>query len=188
VFDVLLNDTDGDESKPADPTAADGEMPATVSRPERDGREVSADEIERLLDDAADLDPRCDGLCPSLPPGHDVEFPSGRRIIFHGIVSGAPGGGAAATRDLLFNASNIRRIAIAATRKRMRIRWFDPETVPSTPGPPGHLQVLSATEVRAIRRTGLSPRDVLRLTQVNRDSLVLYSPADGRGPGCSFLC
>lgn len=183
VFNLLLEDTEGDEARPIVPTDADDEKPASRSSSARDGRTVAADEIDRLLDDTADQDPRLDSLTPMT---HWILLPGGGRHILHGKTGASSKAKAAKARSLVLNASNIRRIAIAATRKRIRIRWFDPEINPSQPSPTGKLHVLSATEVRAIRRTALSTPDVLRLTEANRESLVLYSPETSSAPAVLF--
>jgi hypothetical protein len=183
-FDVLLReeDEDGAATSGATKGAKDGDTggDGRTPKPARDGDEVTAEAVERLLDREAARDPRHDDLLPH-GPGGVVVHRSGRKLWTYGFHARA-----AAGFDLLLDAANIRRIAIAATRKRVRIRWFDPEQAPHAAAPAGPLQVVNAAEVRAIRRTALSPRDVLRLTQINRDSLVLYAPGSANAPPVFF--
>jgi hypothetical protein len=180
LFDVFVKEEEEQRTK----GAGGAEAPEARTKPRRDGPEVTADEIDRLLDRAADLDPRYDRVGPPWASGPYVIIHSGRRILVHGFPSA--GGQGASAVDVLLSAANIRKIAIAATRKNIRIRWFDPEHVPAAHAPVGPLRVVSATEARSIRRTALSPRDVLRLTQINRDSLVLHSPASPAAPDVFF--
>ena len=86
---------------------------------------------------------------------------------------------------LLTDAFRILDIALAATMLQIPIRWFNPEDVPQ--GQPSFpLSVVNAREVTAIRRARLTLRGVFKLTTVNRNSLVLYSPRDSEAPGILF--
>ncbi len=82
-------------------------------------------------------------------------------------------------------ANRIRKIVAAAKKRRMPIKWFDINKLPSTP-PTSPLGVVNAEEVSTVRRTKLHLREVINLTIINKDSLVLYSPTDVQAAGVLF--
>jgi len=160
LFNLLVSPEGGDKSLP--------------EKVERAGELISAEEVDAMLERESERDPEFDG--GFWHPSYDVAFLScsGRlRVISHQTV------------DIIVQAARIRRIAISASRRQIPIKWFDP-SIPQKGAPDKPLNVVNATQVTAIKRSGLTFRDVIRLTQVNRDSLVLYSPPDNVAPGVLF--
>ncbi len=155
-------------------TGSDTETESAPETPERRGEEISVERVERALEQKADLDPKFDGL--SWP----FQTPS----LLNGLLWRIRTMGVAQA-NLLVHAERILEIAIAATRRQIPIRWFDPETRPAG-SLTQTLNVVSAAEVRSIRRSNRNLPGVLRLTQVNRDSLVLYMPPAQSAPGVLF--
>lgn len=160
LFNLLLEPEGGDRPLP--------------ERVERGEDLIDARGLDAMLDDEAEQDPAFDDGLLNVCSGVAVLWRHGGLAVMQPRSS-----------DIFAHATRIRRIALAAARRQIPIKWFDPSTPPTDPlgGPLG---VVNAKQVTAIRRTVLSPRDVIRLTQVNRDSLVLYSPVDEVAPGVLF--
>lgn len=152
-----------------EPENGDKPLPERVSRK---GDVIKTATLEASLDRAAEQDPLLDGQLGNVPPGIVI---LGRHAV---VAIGTQGG-------IWLDAVRIREIALAATRRQIPIKWFDVDASPGFP-PRGALSVINATEVSQIKRSSLSRRDVVRLTQVNRDSLVLYSAPDSGAPGVLF--
>jgi hypothetical protein len=82
-------------------------------------------------------------------------------------------------------AKRIRRIAIAAFRRGIPVRWFEHQ-----PGNPGggcaHLQPLNARRLARLHPDPRALLHLLHLTVANRESLVFWSPGDLNAPGVLF--
>ena len=152
-----------------EPEHGDKPLPERVPR---EGDVLKTADLEVSLDRAAEQDPILDGQLCNVATGIVV-------LRRHAVVAMGRQVG------ILLDAARIREIALAATRRQIPIKWFDIDVVPGFP-PSGRLSVVNATEVSQIKRSALSRRDVVRLTQVNRDSLVLYSAPDSDAPGVLF--
>lgn len=145
--------------------------------PRDENREVSAtalnDQLEAIVDDPRSI-PLVgpDALAwVCLPPGIVIPRRLARsRRLLHPVLE---------------DAFRIVDIALAASRLQIPIRWFDPETAPTT-SPTSFLNVVNAREVTSVRRAKLPLRGVIALTMVNRLSLVLYSPKTEEAPGVLF--
>lgn len=153
-----------------EPEGGDKPLPERVGR---EGEPITAEVIERLLDREAEHDPLLDGGAAGLVGARFV-------LLTQPVLAVAIAG-----PGLWLDAARIQKIALAAARRQIPIRWFDPDTSPSGSNA-GPLRVINAAEVRSIKRSVLSRRDVLRLTQVNRGSLVVYSPPERGVPGVLF--
>ena len=152
-----------------EPEGGDRPLPEQV---ERRGESIDAGAIDAMLDHEAQQDPALDdGL---------LRVRNGVTVLHRGLGVIQP-----RTTDMFAEATRIRRIALAAARRQIPIKWLDPSTPPTNALIPP-LAVVNAKQVNAIRGTGLSLRDLMRLTQVNRDSLVLYSPNDDIAPSVLF--
>lgn len=83
------------------------------------------------------------------------------------------------------DAVRILKIALAAHRLQIPIKWFDTErTAPAQA--PSRLSVVNAAPVKSIRRARLSLKGVIKLTTANKNSLVLYSRPDDVAAGVLF--
>ena len=98
-------------------------------------------------------------------------------------------GGAAARIHLLRSAfraaRRIRNIVIRASRRHIRVRWFEfNEKRPG--GGEAWLRPLNAREVTAVPRLSEPLLSALALTVANRESLVFWAPSANRNPGVLF--
>jgi Metallo-beta-lactamase superfamily len=155
---------------------ADEELPEQIPRDE--ASEISAAVVEDQLSAFEDGNWEAQRF-PNIA-GQWLRLPQGLLLPQHLLRTKA------LVPPLFADALRILSIALAAARLQIRIRWFDPEFAPSgSPSLP--LSVVNAREVTSIRRAGLTLKGVVRLTTVNRLSLVLYSPPDDEAPGV-LLC
>jgi hypothetical protein len=87
-------------------------------------------------------------------------------------------------------AERIRKIALQAIRHRVPIRWFDFQVFAdgsaASGGWPGRLQPVNACEVKNPPTRWASRLEYLRLTKVNRESLVFYACERDGEPGALF--
>ena len=153
----------------------DEEIPEHIQR--EDASEISVSDLEEQL---SAFEEGTREALPILP----VAVPS---LVFAPVTLLPWGLHRSKTRvaALLSDASRILAIALAAMRLQIPIRWFDPE-VASHNQPSLPLSVVNAREVTAIRRARLTLKGVVKLTTVNRHSLVLYSPRDDEAPEVLF--
>lgn len=114
-----------------------------------------------------------------LPLGPWLVVPPG--ILIPGRVAWSR----ALVPPLLGDAFRILNIAIAAAKLQIPMRWFDPEHLPSEQ-PSFPLSVVNAQPVTTVGRARLTLKGVIKLTAVNRTSLVLYSPPDNVAAGVLF--
>ena len=152
----------------------------------REGEEVSASQLKALLENRAKLPPRYDGFSPGTLIIH-------RTAIFFHPFSTQPDSSknmvGLAIPEIVpeaILADNIMRLAIAATRSAAMIRWFGPLEDPQR-REPAHkfLRIVNAAQVNSVSTIRKALPDLVQLTQVNRNSLVLHSPA-GTGPDVLF--
>lgn len=144
-----------------------------------DKKEVFAEQLKTELEKRAELPQHFDGLSLFFPGAVIVFTQSGQHV--HMAADGIPVIGTATIR-----ADRILRLAIAATRSGAKIRWFDPHKAPKPKEVAcTYLRLVNASEVYGLQAIRDSLPYLLYLTEVNRFSLVLYSPA-GIGPDVLF--
>jgi hypothetical protein len=97
----------------------------------------------------------------------------------------APGGPYRMVIEAIEAAERIRHIARLAYNNGIPVRWFAHAPSAHSLVRPNHLHVIGATQIARVRPLGTF-FDRLALTTVNKESLVLYSPADSRSPGVLF--
>lgn len=150
------------------------ELPEEVHREEEE--EINHSDLEDLL---SEMEDESTASLRRLPLGPWLVVPTGI-LIPHGVARSR-----ALVPPLLADAFRILNIAVAAGKLQIPIRWFDPERPPSEQ-PSLPLSVVNARPVTSLRRARLSLKDVIKLTTVNRTSLVLYSPPDDAAAGALF--
>jgi hypothetical protein len=96
-----------------------------------------------------------------------------------------PGGPDRMVIEALEAAERIRQIALLAYSNGIPVRWFAHDSAAYSPVRPNHLHVVGATQIARVRPLGTF-FERLALTTVNKEGLVLYSPADPRSPGVLF--
>ena len=144
----------------------------------RDGKEVSAEQLEMVLKKKADSQ-HFDWLYPFFPivvvfisEKSDEDVPT--------EADGIP-----IIETATVRVGNILHLASAATSSGAKIRWFDPRN--PQPKKKAHpcLHIVNASEVFVVQTSPYSLPGLVYLTTVNRLSLVLHSPA-GVGPDVLF--
>jgi len=89
--------------------------------------------------------------------------------------------------EALLQADRIRKIALAAYHSGAEIRWFEVDNSSRFPvTKDDFLYPLNARKIVKIRQGRWSALEFLALTRVNRESLVLLSPATNENPGVLF--
>ena len=157
---------------------SDGDAPTSGTDDRRDGKEVSAEQLTKALEERAELPQHFDEFGLVSPRVVIIFTRPGQPV--HIEADSIPVIGTATIR-----ADRILRLAIAATRSGAKIRWFDPRKNPK-PEEKAHprLRIVNASKVSVLTTRNSFP-DSLSLTVENRDSLVLHSPA-GIGPDVLF--
>lgn len=87
---------------------------------------------------------------------------------------------------LIAAGQRIRDIAIQAVQRGLPVRWF--EHAPASPGggTPGILEPLSSKAKTRVAPSSRTLREHLRLTTVNKESLVFWAPQHESSPGVLF--
>ena len=148
----------------------EGSMPETEDRSNE--KEVSVEQLKTALEKRAKLPQHFDGLSLVFPGAVIVFTQSGQHV--HIEAEGIPVIG-----NTTIRADRILRLAIAATRSSAKIRWFDPRKAPKPKEVAcTYLRLVNASEVYGLQAIiHHSLPYLLYLTEVNRFSLVLHSPA-----------
>jgi hypothetical protein len=93
---------------------------------------------------------------------------------------------AALFSELIEAMDRIMMVALLAMRHRIPIRWFEYDTTQPGGGIENVLVPLNAREVRFHKPRANSVMDVIELTVVNKESLVLWAPPSEDMPGVFF--
>ncbi|MCH7322912.1 hypothetical protein LZ480_13605 [Solibacillus sp. MA9] len=88
--------------------------------------------------------------------------------------------------DAITHANRIRKIAIAAYNKGVKIRWFEYSILERTGGIKGILEPVNSKEILTIPSYKPTALDYLTLTAANKESLVFISPSDDNMPSVLF--
>lgn len=138
--------------------------------PTQDAEPIPVDVVSEILEQYADRSSAHDAMFPTIV--------SGPLLMVHVLppMFSVTPTKSQRTLELIEAASNIRKIALAAARAGVKIRWFHPKE-PQKPVRNHDLHVLNAGEVDYFRRSS-KPARCLELTLMNRESLVLFAPSN----------